>query len=173
MSKVSTYNISMLMDQTRKIAADYRKATGQALPVTVELARFDAFNMLKLAEPKEFSEGVDAVGKNDKKDYKFQIKGRVLFGKGKSRRMIGQLSWQGDWTHVLVVLYDAEYEPLEILEAERTVLADATSTDKPNKRGSMTVAKFRAIGKSIWSVQEENPESKTAEKETDLQETSE
>ncbi len=154
MSKVSTYDVSKLMDQTRLIAADYRRATGHALPVTIELARFDAFNMLELTEPQTQLEGIDALGHGKYKERKYQIKGRVMFGKAKGRRMIGQLSWQSDWTHVLVVLYSPEYEPLEILQANREVLAKATANDKPNKRGSMTVAKFRALGSCIWSAEQ-------------------
>jgi hypothetical protein len=150
MSKVFTYNIPAIMEQTRKIASDYRNSTGQTLPVTIELARFDALRLLNLSECSNAIEGVDAVEHADDKGNAYQIKGRVFFGKGKGRSMVGRLAWQGDWTHVLLVLYNPEYEPFEILQASRESLLEATKDDKPNKRGAMTVAKFRAISQSIW-----------------------
>ena len=55
-----SYDISLLMAQTRKLASDYRNETGQALPVTEELARFDGVTLLKLKKI-EGHEGVDAV----------------------------------------------------------------------------------------------------------------
>jgi hypothetical protein len=163
-----SYDISLLMAQTRKLASDYRNETGHALPVTEELARFDAVTLLKLRKI-EGHEGVDAVSaealKQDQQPVdRFLIKGRVIFKGGKARQKLGKLSLASDWNQLLMVIYNADYHPTHIYQVARDIIEQELDKVSIDKRGSMTVAKYKAIGKLIWdaqakSVAEQNPES--------------
>lgn len=144
----TTYNTALLIEQTRKVAADYRNTTGQALPVTAELARFDAIDKLNLKKVEDIS-GVDAIDVNRQQE-KYLIKGRVMFKAGKARQKLGQLNLDADWEYLLMVLYDADYQPIEIYKIGRKIIASELSSVPKDKRGSMTVAKYKAIGKLVW-----------------------
>ena len=144
-----TYNAAVLMEQTRLVAADYRNSTGHALPVTAELARFDAIEKLALLKtPKDFAyDAVDA----DTGDTRFLIKGRVIFKGGKARQKLGQVNLDSEWDQLLMVVYDAEYQPVEIYQIGRDIIESELAEVPKDKRGSMTVAKYKAIGKLVWN----------------------
>ena len=155
------YKTSTLIEQTRLVAADYRNATGHALPVTAELARFDAIDKLKL-EKMESEEGVDAFSVCVNKDLddkkaevkdKFLIKGRVIFKSGKARQKLGKLSFEGDWNYLLMVIYDADYSPVSIYKVDRKIIEEELVKIPDDKRGSMTVAKYKAIGEQVWAAE--------------------
>jgi len=146
---LESYDISRLMTQTRKLASDYRNQTGHALPVTEELARFDGINILGLRK-KEGEEGIDAVSMGDNPD-NYLIKGRVIFKGGKARQKLGKLSLQAGWNKLLMVIYDAEYFPSQVYSIDRAIIEKELDKLPQDKRGSMTVAKYRAIGKKVWS----------------------
>ncbi|TQV85784.1 hypothetical protein [Aliikangiella coralliicola] len=148
-----TYNIAALMEQTRLVAADYRNTTGQALPVTAELARFDAIDRLNL-QKLDGEQGVDAVDAN-KTQEKYLIKGRVIFKGGKARQKLGQLSLESGWEYLLMVIYDATYQPTQIYKVDRTIIEKELVNSPKDKRGSMTVAKYKAIGELVWSLESE------------------
>ena len=116
----TTYNIGLLMEQTRLVAADFHKSTGQALPVTAELARFDAIDKLCL-QKLDGELGVDAIDASDSQE-KYLIKGRVIFKGGKARQKLGQLSLEGDWEFLLMVLYDADYQLTQIFKIDRKTI---------------------------------------------------
>ncbi|BAO44302.1 hypothetical protein [Thiolapillus brandeum] len=147
------YELEKLIAETRALAARYRETTGQTLPVTGEIARFDAARHLNLIplEPRE--PGVDAVGSGAHADRRYQIKGRVIFNEGKSGYRIGQLNTSGDWTHVALVLLDANFEPYRIHEIHREAVLEALadSSGKRSRRGAMSVAKFEAISDLVWT----------------------
>ena len=152
-----SYDISLLMAQTRKLASDYRNETGQALPVTEELARFDGVTLLKLKKI-EGHEGVDAVSTEVLKEgelpkSRFLIKGRVIFKGGKARQKLGKLSLAADWNQLLMVIYNAEYQPTHIYQVARETIEQELAKVSVDKRGSMTVAKYKAIGDLIWDSQ--------------------
>jgi len=144
-----TFDVSLLMEQTRFVAADYRNTTGQALPVTAELARFDAIDKLNLLKtPKGFP--YDAVDAEDQAN-RYLIKGRVIFKGGKARQKLGQVSLDAEWDCLLMVIYDAEYQPVEIYQINRKIIESELANSPKDKRGSMTVAKYKAIGKLVWN----------------------
>jgi len=161
-ASLQSYDVSALMSQTRKLASDYRQQTGHALPVTEELARFDAINIFGLSKIED-QEGVDACDRAynevSDKDY-YLIKGRVIFKGGKARQKLGKLSLAANWTVLLMVIYDPDYLPVQIYRVERTRIEQelnklsqgSCSEDKRsgNKRGSMTIAKYKAIGDRVW-----------------------
>jgi len=146
-----TYDISLLIEQTRHVAADYRNTTGQALPVTAELARFDAIDKLHL-QKLDSENGVDAVQPGEGGE-KFLIKGRVIFKGGKARQKLGQLSLDGAWDSLLMVIYDADYQPTQIYRVSRQIIEKELADAPKDKRGSMTVAKYKAIGELVWALE--------------------
>jgi len=169
-ASLASYDISALMTQTRLLAADYRQQTGQALPVTEELARFDAISLLALEKVTDI-DGIDAYNRNeikacdkeaddsnaagDEKRY-YLIKGRVIFKGGKARQKLGKLSLKSPWHELLMVIYDADYQPCSIFKVSRDIINQELSSLAKDKRGSMTVAKYKAIGKMVWQSAPEN-----------------
>ena len=145
------YDIAHLMEQTRLVAADYRNTTGQALPVTAELARFDAIDKLDL-QKLDGENGIDAINAGEPPE-KYLIKGRVIFKGGKARQKLGQLGLDGAWEHLLMVLYDADYQPTQIYKIDRKIIEKELQNSPKDKRGSMTVAKYKAIGEQVWMAQ--------------------
>lgn len=151
--QVSLYSVDKLMTQTRKLAADYRRATGQPLPLTGEIANFDAANLLDLELLQPSPGGYDAVGRSGEREGKhFQIKGRAIFDDSKGGHRLGQLKLEQEWDAVLLVLLDEEYEATEIYEADRAVILEAMdeSSTSRGKRGAMSVARFRNIAQLVW-----------------------
>jgi len=139
------------MEQTRLVAADFHQSTGQALAVTAELARFDAIDKLNL-QKLDGEQGVDAIDVGDSQE-KYLIKGRVIFKGGKARQKLGQLSLESGWEYLLMVLYDAAYQPTQIFKVDRRVIENELTDSPKDKRGSMTVAKYKAIGQQVWALE--------------------
>jgi hypothetical protein len=157
--RVTIYSVDTLIAQARKLAADYRRATGKPLPgVSAEIAENDAARLLDLELVKDDTLGYDAVGRHSPRAGKrIQIKNRTIFDESKSGHRIGQLRTGQDWDSVLLVLMDDNYEPFEIFEAERAELLDVIAeaeSSKRAKRGLLSVAKFKAIGQLIWTREE-------------------
>lgn len=53
---------------------------------------------------------------------------------------------------MVLVLMDENYQPKELIEANREALTAALADIKPNKRGAMTVARFRNLGRVVWQA---------------------
>ena len=154
---MSLYSVEKLMAQTRKLAADYRRATGQPLPVTSEIANYDAANLLGLDLIQPPPGGYDALGKSGEREgVRYQIKGRAIFDESKSGQRLGQLKLEQEWDAVVLVLLDEEYEPFEIYEAERREIEEALheSESKRSKRGAMSIARFKNISRLVWTREE-------------------
>ena len=149
------YSIDKLMHETRQLAAKYRQTTGSTLPVTGEIARFDAAKALNLSLIDDPGSPIDAIGLDDeRKDKKFIIKGRAIFENTRSSPRIGQLNPDQDWDYAVLVLFDEQYEAEEIYEASRKAISAAMDT-KPDstrkKRGAMSIAQFKIIGNRVWT----------------------
>lgn len=145
------YSVDKLMAETRKLAAEYHRTTQQALPVSGELAKYDACRFLNLKESDKGQAGVDAYDENKQA---IQIKCRVIFDESKSGYRVGQLKLEGEWQQTVLVLMDADYQAIEIYAATRNEIEQAMSdgnNEKRSKRGVMSVAKFKAIGKLAWT----------------------
>ena len=152
---MEVYKIDKLMDETRRLAAEFRRATGQTLPVSAEIAKFDAMRLLGLRALPQPLAGVDALGGEDHPDRRFQIKGRVIFNESKSVHRIGQLNVDGEWDVLVLVLMDENYQPLEIYEMDRATVVEAldgSDEKKRSKRGAMSIAKFKALGRRAWGA---------------------
>lgn len=73
------YSIGKLISETRRIAKEYRFATGKTLPVTPEIAIHDAISILGLLPDNENILGYDAIYETGEERLKVQIKGRIIF----------------------------------------------------------------------------------------------
>lgn len=155
---MSLYSVDKLMTQTRKLAADYRRATGKPLPVTTEIANFDASTLLDLELIQPPPGGYDAVGRSGQREgLRYQIKGRAIFDDSKGGHRIGQLKLEQEWDAVLLVLLDDDFEPFEIFEADRDTIVEAMEegqSSKRSKRGAMSVARFKNIAHLAWTREE-------------------
>lgn len=155
---MSVYAVDKLMAQTRKLAAEYRQMTGQPLPVTAEIANYDAARLLALEVIQPPPGGYDAVGlKPPREGLRYQIKGRAIFDEKKGGQRLGQLKLEQPWDAILLVLLDEQYEPMEILEASREAVEaamDEAGESNRAKRGAMSVARFRHIAQLVWCREE-------------------
>jgi hypothetical protein len=143
-----------LIAETRRLAAEFRRSTGQSLPVSGEIARHDAARLLDLDLCEPRTGGVDAIGKGDLAGQRFQIKSRVITQEKKSGSRIGQLNLNGDWDKVLLVIMDDEYEPCEIYCAGREDIAQAvddSGSSTRTRRGALSVSKLRIISELVWT----------------------
>ena len=153
----SLYSIEALMNQTRRLAKEYRQAMGRPLAVSNELAVYDAARLLQLDIAADNEAGYDAIGKEGERAGKrYQIKARAIFDESKSGQRIGQVKMDKEWDSVLLIIMDDNYEPREIYEASREVLNEALDESKESKRakrGAMSLAKFKIIGELVWSAE--------------------
>jgi len=154
---MSVYDIDKLMDETRRIAAEYRRSTGTVLPVAAELARYDAIRLLELKASDGSQRAVDATKIEDQLEIKIQVKSRVIFEPGKSGARIGQLNMDAAWDSLILVLFNAEYLPTHIYQITKSTLeqslTDAAGHSK-NKRGAMSLGRFMKIAEVIWSAED-------------------
>ena len=150
---MSLYSYDKLIEETRKLAAEFRRTTGTMLPVSGEIARHDGSHHLDLELNKENAPGFDAIGKNEREGLRIQIKSRVVGDCVKPGHRIGQLNPDGNWDLVILSIMDDEFEPLEMYQASREEIIDAVEDANSNrkKRGAISVAKFKNIGKLVWT----------------------
>ena len=150
------YAIDKLIEETRRLAAEFRRTTGTMLPVSGEIARFDVSHHLDLTLNDKASNGVDAVGKNKQDGLKVQIKGRVIGDSVKSGHRIGQLNTDGDWDVTVLSLMDNDFQPLEMYQATRAKIQQTLSdpSSSKNKRGAISVARFKIIGELVWTQEQ-------------------
>lgn len=155
---MALYSTDKLVSEARKLASEYRKATGKPLGISSEIAEFDAARLLNLELLKVKPGGYDAVGKDGHwKDKRIQIKGRAVFDEAKSGQRIGHLKTDQDWDSVVLVIMNEEYEPIEIYECEREAVENALDEQKStsrHKRGAMSLAKFKIISELVWTPED-------------------
>ncbi len=151
---MSLYSVDKLISEARRIAAEYRRTTGKPLGISAEIARHDACHYLEL-DAQEDAVGYDAVGlSGERKNCRFQIKGRAIFDEKKGGQRIGQIKMDQDWDKILLVLMNEEFETTEIYEASRQEILDdidETGTTNRSKRGAMSVARFKRMAHLAWS----------------------
>ena len=150
---MSLYSYDKLIEQTRKLAAEFRRTTGTMLPVSGEIARYDVAHHLGLELTQDSSAGFDAIGQDEREGMRIQIKSRVVGDAVRRGHRIGQLNPGGDWDLVIVSLMDDAFEPLEMYEATREDIVGAIegANGKRSKRGALSVAKFQIIGRLVWT----------------------
>ena len=153
---MAVYDVDKLMHEARKLAATYRRATGQALGISNEIATHDVIRLMKLVPAEPGAGGYDAIGTGSREGKYIQIKGRTIFNDAKSGQRVGQIKLEQEWDSVMLILMDEDYEARAIFEAEREAIVTATEegSEKRAKRGAMSVAKFKDIGTLVWSAEE-------------------
>ncbi len=151
----SVYSVDKLIAQARLLATEYRRATGRPLAgISGEISQYDAARLLDLELRPGENAGYDAIGRGARAGRRIQIKARAIFDQSKSGQRIGQIKIDQDWDSVVLVLMDEAFEPFEIYEAERADLVEALSENSGgarSKRGAMSVARFKAIGRLVWT----------------------
>ncbi len=149
---MTVYSIDKLIAETRRLAAEFRRSTGQVLPVSGEIARHDAARILGLTLCEQRTGGIDAIGQGDREGQRIQVKSRVLSRDKKSGARIGQLNPNGDWDTVVLVIMDEDYEPCEIYEASREEVEEAmSSSSSRSNRGAISISKFKIISWLVWT----------------------
>jgi len=154
---VSLYSVDKLISEARRIAAEYRRTTGKPLGISAEIARHDACTNLDL-EAHEDATGYDAIGlKGEREGVRFQIKGRAIFDEKKGGQRLGQIKIEQDWDKILLVLMDEDFETTEIYEASREEIIEAieeAGSSSRQKRGVMSVARFKRLSHLVWNNDE-------------------
>ncbi len=142
------------MSEARKIAADYRRATGKSLGIGNEIAKNDACNYLNLQPINDNSSSFDALGKGQREGLKVLIKGRAIFDQKKSGARIGQLKVEQEWDLLVLVLMNEDFDAYEIYEISRVeIITEVESAAQSNrsKRGAMSISRFKKISHLVWS----------------------
>lgn len=147
------YSIDKLIDETRRLAAEFKRSTGTMLPVSGEIARYDVSNHLNLTLHKGTSCGYDAIGNNQREGLRVQIKSRVIGEAVKSCHRIGQLNPNSAWDIVILSLMNDEFEPLEMYQLSRDEVIKALAGNS-NKHNTISVAKFKIIGELVWTKED-------------------
>lgn len=148
------YSLDALIAQTRHLAAEFRAATGKPLPVSAEIAQYDASRLLELEPVPAGTGGYDAIGRGARAGQRIHIKGRVVPNEGGVAHRIGQLKLDQEWDVLMLVLMDERFEPCHIYEVARPVIeawCSGTQGKRRNRRGAMSVAKFKNIAQLAWS----------------------
>jgi len=151
------YDVERLIAEARRLAAEYRRATGRPLAgVSGEIAEHDAARLLDLELCSERPGGWDAIGRGRRAGKRIQIKARAIFDERKSGQRIGQLKLDKEWDSVVLVLFDENFEPFEIWEAERPDVEEAVAASRGARarRGALSVARFKRIGRLVWTREE-------------------
>lgn len=150
---MSLYAIDKLIEETRRLAAEFRRTTGTMLPVSGEIARYDVSQHLDLELTEDRTCGFDAIGRNKRDGLRILIKSRVVGDTLKSGHRIGQINPDGNWDLVILSLMNNDFEPMEMYEASHQEITEAISgsDSKRAKRGAISVAKFKIIGKLVWT----------------------
>lgn len=151
---MGVYALDKLIGETRRLAAEYRRATGKTLPVSAEIAIHDGIRFLGLEPAEDGDHGCDALRRRADRVERIQIKGRAVFNENKPAHRLGQLKLDKPWDSLVLVIMDDDYETVEIYEAARADV-EACLNDhagsRRNRRGSMSVAQFKIIGQRVWT----------------------
>ena len=158
------------MLEARKLAADFRKATGKPLGISNEIAVHDVIRLMHLKPVEAGVGGHDAIGTGEREGKRIQIKGRTWNPDAKTTQRIGQIKMEAEWDSIMLIIMDENYEPLEIYEAERDDIVETVkkTSKKRRSRGAMSLHKFKALGKQVWSKEDSDvPSNENSETEPD------
>lgn len=142
-----------ILERARQAAVDYYDLTGKPLGITGEFGEYMTAKLLGLNLADARSPGYDAT---DEKGRKIQIKSRSIPSeKELGSQRLGSIRLDHQWDCVMLILFNEKLEPQSIFEADRGPIEAALT--KPgskarNKRGSLSISKFKSIGKQIWAI---------------------
>lgn len=140
-----------ILARAKQVGAEYYQLTGKPLGITGEVGEYEAARLLGLSLADARAPGYDAI---DQFGRRYQIKARALSeaGRRKSQR-VGSIKVEHEWNSVLLVIMNEVFETLEIWEAERNAVVQALTapgSKARNRRGALSVSKFKQIGKRVW-----------------------
>jgi Family of unknown function (DUF6998) len=138
------------MDRAQ-ICIGYRVLTGKPLGITGEVAEYEAARIFGVELTPARHAGYDALEPKDGRRH--QIKGRCMLPGCKPGQRLGSIDITKDFDAVLIVLLDANFDALEIHEADRGAVVAALiapGSKSRNERHAMGVSKFKAIGRQRW-----------------------
>jgi hypothetical protein len=142
-----------ILADAKKLARRYYSVTGRPLGVTGEIAEFEAIRLLNLDPAPVRQAGYDAVIIDGGQPKKVQIKGRCVQCGGGAGQRLGRIQLDKEWDAVLLVLLDANFDAVEMYQAERAAVAEALTrpgSRSRNERGALSVGKFKSIGRLVW-----------------------
>lgn len=144
--------VGALIEQARQIAGAYRRLTGRPLGITGEVAEYEAARLLGLQLAEARAPGYDAL----RGEERIQIKGRVLAADAKPGQRLGAIKLDYPWEAALFVALDEDLRATGIWEVSRAAVeaALARTESKARKRGALSVAEFKRIGRKVWPVSE-------------------
>ena len=126
---MSVYQVDKLMGEARRLAAEYRRATGKTLAISGEIAVSDVIHLLGLEPAPADAEGYDVVRMRGDVRERLQVKARTVFDDTRRPARLGQLRMDKPWDAALLVLMDDDYEPIEIHEPPSVGRDDADIED--------------------------------------------
>ena len=148
-----------ILHDAKRLAQQYRRATGKPLGITGEVAEYEAARLLSLRLTDARQAGFDAIEEHDGNVRRLQIEGRCLLSGCKPGQRMGSIDIAKEFDSVLLVLLDENFNATEIYEAERSAVLAALATPGSkarNERGALPIAKFKAIGRLRWKYIPEN-----------------
>lgn len=144
--------LGKIIQEAKKLAWEYKTLTGKPLGITGEVAEYEAARLLNMQLCDARQSGHDAIEKRSTGDKKIQIKGRCVRSK-KSGQRVPSIKLTHDWDSVMLVLLDENFEPMKILQAERSAIEHVLTkpgSKSRTERGSMSISQFKAISKQVW-----------------------
>jgi hypothetical protein len=140
-----------IIRDAKEIAKRYRSLTGKPLGITGEVGEFTAAELMNLQLTGARQPGYDAIAPDG---HRIQIKARCVLPDSKRGQRVGSIKVTHEWDTVVLILMDADFEPLEIYEAKWSDIK--RELNKPgskarNVRGSLGVSKFKSIASLVWS----------------------
>lgn len=83
---------------------------------------------------------------------RFQIKGRCVLDASKGGQRVGRIKLDHPWDAILLVLLDANFEPLSIYEADRPRIESELRRprSRARSRGALSVETMKRVGRLVW-----------------------
>jgi len=88
---MSIYSVDKLISEARRLAKEYREATGKILAITGEITINDAIRLLKMSPAPDDTDGYDATLSFNGENLRIKIKGRAIVNAQRSGHQLGQL----------------------------------------------------------------------------------
>ncbi len=142
-----------ILREAKRLAQKYRLITGKPLGITGEVAEYEAARLLGLELTAARQAGYDAIERVNGRVRRLRVKGRCMLGDSKRTRRLGSIKLDKEWDSVLLVLLDANFDAVEIWEADRAPIAAALTapgSKARNERGALAVSKFKSLGHRRW-----------------------
>lgn len=152
-SPVDLAQVGEVIRAARLLAKRYYALTGRPLGITGEVAEYEAARLLNLELLPARQPGYDAIRRRGSQIDRLQIKGRCIII-AKPGQRLGKLDLKKEWDAALLVMLDADFEPVAIYEARRPALEAALlepGSKSRNERGALGVNKFKAVGTCVWA----------------------